>query len=308
MSDQHAIAAGDYEASVAGLGASLRRLTYRGRDLVVPFGADVERPDMRGALLAPWPNRTADGTYEFAGHMHRLAIDEPARRTANHGLVANLPFVRRDGAAHRVVLAATLEPRDGFPWRLALTVTVTVGADGLTHEVEAQNVSDDSAPLGLGVHPYLLAGPAVRDAIDAWTLELPADAAMVVTRDRLLPDRIIHIDRHDGGVLDFREPRVIGSAALNHAFTALRRDADGWARARLTTARGDGVELAVDGMYRWIQAYTADMPSAGPPRAGIALEPMTCPPDALNSKRDLLVVRPGGRATATFRIRGLDVA
>ncbi len=302
------IAAGGYEASVAGIGATLRRLRYRGRDLVVPFGAGEERPDMRGALLAPWPNRTADGTYAFAGRTHRLPIDEPARRTANHGLVANLPFALLDRGADRVVLAATLEPSDGYPWRLAVTVAVAVDAGGLTHEVEARNLSDTSAPLGLGVHPYLLAGLPAERAVDDWALRLPAREAMLVTPDRLLPQRIVPVARHDGGSLDFREPRAIGPARLNHAFTALRRDADGWARARLTAPGGEGVELAVDGAYRWLHAYTADEPSVGPPRAGVAIEPMTCPPDALNSARDLLVVPPGGRVAAAFRIRGLDGA
>ncbi|MBN9172669.1 MAG: galactose mutarotase, partial [Microbacterium sp.] len=54
---QHALRAGDYEAVVSSVGASLRSLTYGGRDLVLSYGADEVRPQYRGATLVPWPNR-----------------------------------------------------------------------------------------------------------------------------------------------------------------------------------------------------------------------------------------------------------
>ena len=50
---QYTITAGDYEATIASVGATLRSLTYRGRDLVVPFEPDIVRPFFRGATLAP---------------------------------------------------------------------------------------------------------------------------------------------------------------------------------------------------------------------------------------------------------------
>ncbi|WP_062525955.1 aldose 1-epimerase family protein [Demequina rhizosphaerae] len=302
---QHAITAGGYRASLASMGASLRALTHHGRDLVVSFDADEERPAMRGALLAPWPNRTAGGRYSFDGRTHLLAIDEPARRTANHGLVADLDFALRERAHSRVVLGAVLEPSHGYPWRLDVQVEVAVTADGLAHTVVARNESATPAPLGLGAHPYLIAGPPRPHAVDAWTLEIPAARVMLVTPDRLLPDRIVEVAAHDGGALDFRAPRAIGACELNHAFTALRRDADGFARLRLTSPTGAGVELAVDGAYRWVQAYSSDEVEDGRPRTGLALEPMTCPPDALNSKHDLIVLDPGEVATAAFRLRAI---
>ena len=64
---QHALRAGDYEAVISSVGASLRSLTFDGRDLTVPFDADEVRPSYRGATLAPWPNRIVDGLYTFAG-------------------------------------------------------------------------------------------------------------------------------------------------------------------------------------------------------------------------------------------------
>ena len=48
----HLVDAG-YEAHVMSVGATLRRLTSRGRDLVLPFEAAQVRPAMSGTLLAP---------------------------------------------------------------------------------------------------------------------------------------------------------------------------------------------------------------------------------------------------------------
>jgi aldose 1-epimerase len=55
------LSAGGYRATIASVCASLRELPWQGRHLVVPFDADEVRPDYRGAVLAPWPNRVADG-------------------------------------------------------------------------------------------------------------------------------------------------------------------------------------------------------------------------------------------------------
>jgi len=73
---QHSLRAGEYEAIIASVGASLRSLTHGGRDLVVAFDADELRPGFRGATLAPWPNRVVDGTYTFGGVDYSLALTE----------------------------------------------------------------------------------------------------------------------------------------------------------------------------------------------------------------------------------------
>jgi hypothetical protein len=45
-------------------------------------------PAFNGAVLAPWPNRIRDGRWNHQGQRQQLAISEPARDTALHGLVA----------------------------------------------------------------------------------------------------------------------------------------------------------------------------------------------------------------------------
>lgn len=290
--EQHHIRFGAYEACVANVGATLRSFTESGLDLIVPFESHEIRPAMRGAVLAPWPNRIADGRYTFLGVEHQLPINEPELSNAAHGLVSWLGFepIRRSG--HALRLEATIAPQPGYPWRVRVGVEFALGPHGLRQRVSATNESPEDAPIGLGGHPYVLAGPAVPGAVDGWTLELPASEVMLVSSDRLLPIGTARVASHNGGLLDFRVPRAVGDTIVNHAFTALRRGPDGRAHVRVTSA-DRGIDIACDRSVEWVQVYTADASGPGVLRHGLAIEPMSCPPNAFNSGRDLRVLRSG---------------
>ncbi|PCE15250.1 hypothetical protein AUC47_14180 [Microbacterium sp. SZ1] len=297
------LSAGPYSASIASVGATLRMLQHDGADLIVPFAADELRPAMRGALLAPWPNRIGDGEYAFGGEAHRLVQNEPETRTAAHGLVAWTDFAAVEADADRAVFSAVVAPQPGYPWRLRIDVEFRLGIDGLAQEVTATNESDTAAPVGLGGHPYLTAGAAGQRSIDALTFELDAARVLLVTEDRMLPDRLIAVA--DGaGSRDFRHPRRLGGTVVNNAFTGLSRR-DGRARARLTDDEGRGAEVEWDERCPWVQVYTADHGVDVDHRVGLAVEPTTCPPDAFRSGRDLLVVPPGGSVGAGWVIRSV---
>ena len=55
----------------------------------------------------------------------------------------------------------------------------------------------------------------------------------------------------------------------------------------------------------WVQVHTADKPIAAQGRLGLAVEPMTCPPDAFNSGTDLLVLEPRASSSASWVIAAL---
>jgi aldose 1-epimerase len=303
--DQYELSAHGYVAEIASVGATLRAVRYEGRDLILPFDADEVRPAMRGALLAPWPNRTADGRYTFEGVAHQLMRSEFETGNAAHGLVAWLDFICVERTTERVALTATIEPQPGYPLRVRVDAVFALDADGLQQRIVATNESGDAAPFGLGGHPYLTVGRVTARAIDECVLELNADEVLLVSTDRMLPTGIAKVETYEGGRFDFRRPRRLGAASVNNAFTSLRRDADGRARARLTNGAGRGVEISWDERCPWVQVYTADAPGSGEHRSGLAVEPMTCPPDALNSQRDLLVIAPGASVSAGWRIRAV---
>ena len=287
---------GAYAASIVALGASVRSLEHDGRPLVVPFAADRMRPVFRGALLAPWPNRVVDGRYTFDGEDQQLALSEPDRGHALHGLLGWADWQVGAVSDDAVTLTAELAPSSGYPHRIVVECVYVLADDGLTTTTTAWSLSG-RAPYGVSAHPYLTAGGA---SLDATVLTLPADRFVATSGDRLLPDG--ERDVADAPWPDFREPTAIGAAQVDHAFTGLRREAAGRARVRLAGPDGFAVEMTWGPELAWVQVHTADRPEPELDRAGLAVEPMTCPPDAFSTGEDLVVLEADERHTASWRI------
>lgn len=289
--EQYPIEAAGYSAVITEVGATLRDLRYEGRRLVAGFDADELRPVYRGAVLAPWPNRIADGRYEFGGVRHQLPLSEPARNNALHGLVSWSAWQPHERTDAGVSLRYRLHARDGYPFQLDLEMTYTLSADGLACRLTATNSGDVEAPYGCASHNYLVAGSG---RVDDWALEFGAHSYLEVTPDRLLPVETAPVD---GTTFDFRSPRKIEDVFIDHAFTELSGS-----YAELLAGDGRGVRISWDDAHRWVQVHTADRPEPNLSRSGLAVEPMTCPPGAFNSGTDLAVIPPGGQHAANWVI------
>ncbi|HLR56211.1 MAG TPA: aldose 1-epimerase family protein [Actinomycetales bacterium] len=297
---QHEITSGGYRAVITEVGAALRRLSHDDRPLVVGFSIDEVMPSYRGAQLIPWPNRIADGQYKFGGREFQVPITEPERENALHGFVVWESWRTVLHVRDRVVLSHRVQPRNGYPWRLDVTVDFAIGPDGLRCTVEALNTGDSAAPYGYGPHPYLQAG---ESPLDEWSLEVPAEEYLEVTPDRLLPTGIAPVE---GTELDFRDARPIGATEIDHAYTTVKRDNSGTATVRVRDPRGGGVEMSWPSTAPWVQVHTADLPDPENNRLGLAVEPMTCPPDAFNSGTDLVVIEPGDSHRTSWTIRSIS--
>lgn len=58
--------------------------------------------------------------------------------------------------------------------------------------------------------------------------------------------------------------------------------------------------------YRWLQVFTGDPLGPDRRRKAVAIEPMTCPPNAFVTGDDLLVLEPGETVTHTRGIQVFD--
>jgi aldose 1-epimerase len=293
---QYEIAAGDYRATVTELGAGLRQLSARGHPVIVEYGADEMPPAGAGQLLLPWPNRVDHGRYTFAGAAHQLDLSEPAAGNAIHGLTRFASWQVRAQNDSLVELGHTLHGQPGFPFVMEFTARYALSAGGLEVSVSAANVGSAAAPYGTGNHPYLTAGTPL---IDECELELPA-AQWLAADERGIPvggPRDVA-----GSEFDFRQRRAIGGTKVDHAFTDLTRDSDGRAWAWLSGPRARVGFWAGPG-YQWLQAFTGD--ALGPERArrALAIEPMTCPPNAFVSGHDLLTLEPGDSVTHSWGLQ-----
>lgn len=302
---QHSLRAGDYCADIAGVGASLRTLRHRGRDLIAPFDADSMRPAMQGAILVPWPNRIEDGTYVFDGSGHQLPLNEIAATNAAHGLVAWQAFTPCSVGEDALVLSSAIEPQPGYPWPLRVDVTFALSEDGLQQEVAVTNCSETAAPVGIGGHPYLVAETPTRRVVDEWMLEVPADDVLLTDPVRHLPAGLVEVG-HDDGRFDFRRARALRGATVNNAFTSLRRDGMGLTRVRVLNRAGEGAEIGWDERAPWVQIYTADEQADEGHRCAVAVEPMTCPPNAFRSGVGVISLGAGVRTTAGWAIRAVS--
>src|SRR6185437_13761207 len=100
----------DLAATITQVAAGIRGLRIDGVDLTEPFPADATPPSGCGIVLVPWPNRVKDGAWEHDGRTRQLALTEPARGNAIHGLLRYRPYVLVDQDASSVTLSAAVFP------------------------------------------------------------------------------------------------------------------------------------------------------------------------------------------------------
>ena len=279
------ITAADQWAAVDTLGGGLRSYAAGGRELLDGYPAGETPTSGRGQVLIPWPNRLEDGAYEFDGRAHRLPLSEPERGNAIHGLVRDAVWLVTERRADCVVVEHALEPREGYPFALSLRIEYALSEAGLTVRTTATNVGEEACPFGSGQHPYLTLGTAT---VDSLVLSAPGRAVLQVD-ERSLP---VGRQAVEGTEYDFRRPREIGATALDHAFADLERGEDGRARVELRDpASRAGLTLWVDESYGYLQLFTGD-PLPDVSRRSLAVEPMTCPPNAFRTGHDLVRLEP----------------
>jgi len=282
---------------VTEVGATLRTYLVGGRPAILGFDEGQLATHARGQLLMPWPGRVGDGRYRWGEVDHQLPLDEPEFGNAIHGLARWVNWVSVAHSDGRLGMRHRLHPRDGYPFCLDLVATFGLEETGLEVTLAATNLGDGPAPFGAGAHAYLTVGAA---AIDGWRLRLPAETVLHADR-RMLPGARGPVQ---GTELDFRVARPIGPTRLDTAFTDLVRDPDGCVRVSLESSHGRRLVLWADRGFPWLLLYSGDGLLPGERRRGLAVEPMTCPPDALRSGEDVITLEPGEMTTARW---GIDV-
>jgi aldose 1-epimerase len=293
---QHQITAGPYQATITELGAGLRALSLRGQPLIRTYEADELPPAGAGQLLAPWPNRIDHGRYSIGGASYQLDISEPARDNAIHGLTRWASWRVTGRQTDQVELGLDLLGRPGYPFCLELRAAYQLTADsGLRVTMTARNSGSRAAPFGLGAHPYFVTGGGL---VDACELELPA-ACWQAADDRGIP--VGEPQDVAGTDFDFRAARAIGGTVLDHALTGLRTDGDGRAWVRLA---GPAAQIAIwlGPGYRWLQVFTGDPLGPDARRRALAIEPMTCPPNAFVTGIDLATIEPGASVAFSWGV------
>jgi aldose 1-epimerase len=291
--EQHVVEHGDQRAVITEVGATLRSYEVAGAPICWGFAEEEMASGGRGQVLAPWPNRLRDGHYEFEGLASRAALDEPERSNAIHGLVRWVPWRLVEHSSSAVRLGYMLQPQPAYPYRLALEVDYSLGAEGLTVSLRA-TAGEWRAPFGAGFHSYLAAGP---EHADGARLALPVRERLLLD-ERALPVGLESVAGTPYEVaagatsLDGRQP--LGDLRLDDCFTGVVASEDGrWRVELLPGGHERPVVLWADEVYRYIMCFTGDT---------LAVEPMTCPPNAFQTGDDVIVIDPGTTFEASWGI------
>lgn len=282
--DQFELTRGGSRAVITQVAAALREFSVDGVHLTEPYSDSVTPPFGDGIVLAPWPNRVRDGKWVLDGQTLQLDITEPARDNALHGLLRVAPYLVVERAESSITLAATVYPQHGYPFRVATTVTYELVDGGLRVIHTATNESGAPAPVAFGTHPFFRIGDVPTEEV---TLTLHAGTRFDVD-DRLNPLAEVPVD----GDFDLRGGRLVAELELDTAFGGLA-PVDRVV-ATLTAPDGRRVSLWQDENHGYSQVFTTrSFPKDGGLGLAVAVEPMTAPPDALNSGLGLKWLEPG---------------
>jgi aldose 1-epimerase len=280
----------DQRAVVVEVGGGLREYDVAGRQILDGYGDDEVCPAAAGAILVPWPNRVRGGRWEYDGTGQQLDLTEPGAGNAIHGLTRWTPWRLRRIDAAAATASVRIHPRPGWPLLVDVSVDWRLGPDGLTATLIAVNAGTRHAPFGCGFHPYF----AVDGGASAATLMLPARRRLVL--DGGVPTGETVAFAPGGGAF------AVGEQVLDDCLDDLGRDERGVARASVIGADGRGAELWCDAALTHLMVFTADTLPPERRRRSVAVEPMSCPPDALRSGDGLVWLEPGGAATFRWGI------
>jgi aldose 1-epimerase len=294
---QHEISYGEQSATIVEVGGGIREYMVGDRPVLDPYPLDAVCDGAHGAPLIPWPNRLADGRYSFDGVEYQVALNEPEKLNAIHGFLRWRSWLAEEREAARVVMRTTLHPLEGYPFALDLRVSYELGEGGLTVTTSATNVGDRACPFASGQHPYLSPGAGL---IDECELQFGAQTRILTDAERQLPTGTEAVA---GTPFDFGTGRRLGDLRIDFAFTDLAREGDGTARVRLRSPDSGVAELWVDESYPIVELYTGDTLSEPRRRRGLGAEPMTCPPNGLQTGEGLLRLEPGESATSRWGAR-----
>tara|TARA_B110000503_G_C7168085_1_gene422870 strand:- start:200 stop:1090 length:891 start_codon:yes stop_codon:yes gene_type:complete len=289
LTETHLLHNGNYEAVVHTTGAGLWALRFKDEDYIPACAETGPSDSFHGSIIAPWPNRIRDGRYSFDGKNHQLPINEIERNNALHGLSTAVSWKVVEKSEKMISLTTTVGGSQGYPATIELVATYRLNQDGLNLTFMAKNLSNQSAPFGFAFHPYVKI-PGDKSP----KLQVDASTVVLVDHQRLLPVQEVPVD---GTAFDFRKQTGADLDFLDHAFSDFNWDLSGKAAATISGNGGRSLKLTWDRTLPWLQIHRPLRPELP---GALVIEPMSCPPDAFNSGRDLVTLESHGKFQCTI--------
>jgi len=229
-------------------------------------------------ILFPFPNRIANAAYNWRGeefHLQPAHVDSPH---AMHGFCAKTAWRDYQQSGESAVTAQfqiSVDAPDklaSWPGDLRLRITFELGEMTMRVTSLVTNVDNHPVPFGMGFHPYFTMLHAA--SVAQMRLECGAQSQWV------LDDGIPTGQRRPvSGSVDLRSDPEIGDRHLDDVLTELPAfvaEADGLMSRAQLTGGGLSVQVRCDDSYHDIVVFTPGS------REAVAVEPYTCPSDAVH--------------------------
>lgn len=289
----HTLVAGDLQAVFwPDEGMLCASLCHRGVELLRRV-EDLDAARLKGStagipFLYPWANRLGALHYNVTGRDVFLNPSSPLLHFDEHGLpMHGVPWAKLQWevtSASEEKLSARLawsgkELLEIFPFRHAVEMNVHIGPGGLTLETIVSAGPESLVPISFGFHPYFGIPGIPRNE---WKLHLPAMRRLVLDGQGIPSGEAIPFSETDA---------PLGTTSYDDGF-ALDEDQTGFA----ITGAGYAIRIEFMEGFRFAQVF------APPQKELIALEPMTAPTSALASGQNLVLLQPGKKYSASFRV------
>lgn len=275
-------------------GAAMVALNLKGTKVIHTDDQFLTAYRFQSAVLSPFPNKIRRGNYCYKGKEYQLKKNDSLKQHAAHGLIYNRPFkvvsIRTSAHEALIELSYTYQADDpGYPFRFLLAVRYSLHRDrGLSINFTSKNISSSIIPYGIGYHPYFKVANNLNDSI----LQIPSCNLIQLGEDGIPTGTTAAYDK-------FAEGRCLNKVAFNNCFGVDPQLQKFEIALHSSTRKKEAFVWFEPGEvgFNYFQLYTH------PTTNEIAIEPMSCPPDAFNSEEGLINLREGATVQHRFGIK-----
>jgi len=258
------------------LGASIQELSFNNIDVIDGInisedGLQSYKELYQSALLFPFVGRIPNGEYTYKINSYKLEINETNRSNSLHGLVFNKPFkidiCEVSSSKAKVQLSyisdGTLK---GFPFKFKFQIFYLISKEGIKIEFKIFNQDINSFPFGFGWHPYFKS-----DELNSSSLSFSSNEKLKYNK-HLIP--IGSIKNPESSTF------TVNNKSFDDTFILLKNEMN-------FKTKHFEVQMNFSTTNKsFLQVYTPIN------RKCIAIEPVTCAPNAFNNNDGLLELKP----------------
>jgi len=257
-------------------GATLQSLLFQGKDLVLGYDTvsdyEAQNQSYQGATIGRYGNRIANGKFTLNGVEYRLCCNEKDGFHLHGGAIGfdkkiwNAEILSEDEPAVRFTMVSP-DGDEGYPGRLAVSVTVTVTSDNRLH-IDYTATSDADTIVNLTNHAYFnLNGADGGDVLDT-ELTVYADHITPTDADQIPTGELMPVvgtpfdftaPKPIGKEIDSDHPQILLGDGYDHNFVLSNPiEADGLRHAATATSPRSGITLKCYTTEPSVQLYTAN--------------------------------------------------